>query len=82
LGRVIPIASELGVSFQETTGLIAGLTRGGLSATEAVTGVRGAMQAFEAFGEAAEMLEKYGFTTEDVRDSLSRMVCSQPHQVA
>ena len=46
LGRVIPIANELGVSFQETTGLIAGLTRGGLNASEAVTGVRGAMQAF------------------------------------
>ena len=73
LGRVIPIASELGVSFQETTGLIAGLTRGGLSATEAVTGVRGAMQALlKPSGEAAEMLGNYGFTTDEVRDSIEK----------
>ena len=73
LGRVIPIASELGVSFQETTGLIAGLTRGGLSATEAVTGVRGAMQALlKPSGEAAEMLGFYGFTTDEVRDSIEK----------
>ena len=73
LGRVIPIASELGVSFQETTGLIAGLTRGGLSATEAVTGVRGAMQAFlKPTAEAAKMMEKYGFTTQGVADSIEQ----------
>ena len=73
LGRVIPIASELGVSFQETTGLIAGLTRGGLSATEAVTGVRGAMQAFlKPTAEAATMMEKYGFTTQGVADSIEQ----------
>ena len=73
LGRVIPISSELGVSFQETTGLIAGLTRGGLSATEAVTGVRGAMQALlKPSGEAAEMLGFYGFTTDQVRDSIEQ----------
>ena len=73
LGRVIPIASELGVSFQETTGLIAGLTKGGLSATEAVTGVRGAMQAFlKPTAEAATMMEKYGFTTQGVADSIEQ----------
>lgn len=68
LGKVIPIANELGVSFEETTGLVAGLTRGGLSASEAVTGVRGAMQAvLKPTGEAADMLEKYGMSTDDVR---------------
>jgi TP901 family phage tail tape measure protein len=73
LGRVIPIAAELGVSFQETTGLIAGLTRGGLSASEAVTGVRGAMQAvLKPTGESAKMLEEYGFSAEGVRDSIEK----------
>jgi len=71
LGKVIPIANELGVSFEETTGLVAGLTRGGLSASEAVTGVRGAMQAIlKPTGEAADMLEQYGFSTQDVKDSI------------
>ena len=73
LGRVIPISSELGISFQETTGLIAGLTRGGLSATEAVTGVRGAMQAFlKPTAEAARMMEEYGLTSQGVSDSIER----------
>ena len=73
LGRVIPISSELGVSFQETAGLIAGLTRGGLSASEAVTGIRGAMQAvLKPTGESAAMLEEYGFSAEGVRDSIEQ----------
>ena len=71
LGRVIPIAAELGVSFQETTGLIAALTRGGLNASEAVTGVRGAMQAFlKPTKEAADMMAQYGFTSQEVSDSI------------
>jgi TP901 family phage tail tape measure protein len=73
LGRVIPISQELGVSFQETAGLIAGLTRGGLSASEAVTGIRGAMQAvLKPTGESAQMLEQYGFSAEGVRDSIEQ----------
>lgn len=71
LGMVIPIASELGVSFQETTGLIAALTRGGLNASQAVTGVRGAMQAFlKPTKEAADMMAQYGFTSQEVSDSI------------
>ncbi|AUV61427.1 tape measure [Pontimonas phage phiPsal1] len=71
LGKVIPIAKELGVSFEETTGLVAGLTRGGLSASEAVTGVRGAMQAvLKPTGEAADMLEQYGTSTGEVRSMI------------
>jgi TP901 family phage tail tape measure protein len=71
LGQVIPISSELGVSFQETTGLIAALTRGGLPASQAITGIKGAMQAvLKPTSEAAKMLEDYGFSTESVRESI------------
>ena len=71
LGRVIPISAELGVSFQETTGLIAALTKGGLSASEAVTGIRGAMQAFlKPTQEAKKIMEEYGLTTEGVAQSI------------
>ena len=71
LGRVIPISAELGISLQETLGVIAGLTRGGLNASEAVTGVRGAFQAFlKPSGEANDMLEKFGMSAEGVRQSL------------
>ena len=73
LGKVIPIANELGVSFEETTGLVAGLTRGGLTASEAVTGIRGAMQAvLKPTGESAAMLEQYGFSAQDVKDSIEQ----------
>jgi TP901 family phage tail tape measure protein len=73
LGRVIPIAAELGISFQETTGLIAGLTRGGLNASEAVTGVRGAMQAFiKPTEEAKKMMEQYGLSSEEVAQGIEK----------
>ena len=71
LGRVIPISAELGISLQETLGVIAGLTRGGLNASEAVTGVRGAFQAFlKPSGEANDMLAKFGMSAESVRQSI------------
>jgi TP901 family phage tail tape measure protein len=73
LGRVIPISAELGVTFQETTGLIAALTKGGLNASEAVTGIRGAMQAFiKPTEEAKKMMEQYGISTEDVTTSIEQ----------
>ena len=73
LGRVIPISAELGVSFQETTGLIAALTKGGLSASEAVTGIRGAMQAFiKPTEEAKKMMEEYGLTSQGVAESIEQ----------
>ena len=73
LGRVIPISSELGVSFEETTGMIAGLTRAGSSASEAVTGIAGVMQAFlRPTGQAADILEKYGLSADGVRDSIAQ----------
>ena len=73
LGQVIPISNELGISFQETTGLIAGLTKTGLPASQAVTGIKAAMQAFlKPTSEAQAMLEKYGFTTDEVKDSIEQ----------
>lgn len=71
IGRVLPIANELGISLQETLGLVAGLTRGGLNAAESVTGLRGAYQAFlKPSAEATETLAKYGFSVDQVRESI------------
>ena len=73
LGRVIPVAAELGVSFEETTGLVAALTKGGLSASEAVTGIAGVMQAvLKPTSEAATILEKYGTSADGVKDSIEQ----------
>src|SRR6056297_251838 len=73
LGKVIQPANELGVSFEETTGFVAGLTKSGLSASEAVTGVRGTLQAFiKPTAEANEILGKYGTSAEEVKDSIEK----------
>lgn len=73
LGQVIPISNELGISFQETTGLIAGLTKTGLPASQAVTGIKAAMQAFlKPTSEATRMLEKYGVSTDEVKNSIEQ----------
>lgn len=71
LGQVIPISNELNVSFGETTGLIAALTRGGLPASQAVTGIKGAMQAIlKPSAEAKKVLEEYGFSVDAVKESI------------
>lgn len=45
LGRVAPIAAQTNVSFDELTAAIAALTLGGISTSEAVTGVRAMLAA-------------------------------------
>lgn len=43
LGKVLPLAQKLGVSFDETTATVAALTKGGIATSQAVTGVQAAM---------------------------------------
>jgi len=45
LGKVLPLSQNLGVSFDETAGTVAALTKSGIATTEAVTGLRAAMTA-------------------------------------
>ncbi|MBM2293737.1 phage tail tape measure protein [Sulfitobacter pseudonitzschiae] len=45
LGKVLPLAKEMGLSFDETAAATAALTKGGLSTSEAVTGLRAALVA-------------------------------------
>lgn len=71
VGRVLPISAELGISLQETLGLVSGLTRGGLNAAESITGLRGAYQAFlKPSAQATETLAQYGLSIDDVRESI------------
>jgi TP901 family phage tail tape measure protein len=73
LGRVIPVAAEMGIGLQETLGMIAALTRGGLNASESVTGVRAAMNAFlKPTSEATQLLADYGLKASDVSDSIEK----------
>lgn len=73
LGRIIPVAAEMNIGLDETLGLIAALTRGGLNASESVTGVRAAMNAFlKPTAEATKLLGQYGLTASDVSDSIEK----------
>lgn len=71
LGRVIPVASNLGVGFDELVATIAALTNAGLDASEATTGVLGILnQLQKSTPEAEEALASVGLTIEDIRRSI------------
>lgn len=71
LGRVVGIASQLGVSFQEVGANIATFTRLGVDSAEAVTGVRAILSSMIAPGkQAAEALAEVGLSSEMLRNSL------------
>jgi len=71
LGKVLPVASALGVSFEEVGANIAVFTRLGVSASEVVTSLRGVLNAMiKPTSEAKEELAKFGLTFEDLRNKL------------
>lgn len=71
LGRVIPVASNLGVGFDELAATIAALTNAGLDTSEATTGVLGILnQLQKSTPDAEEALESVGLTIEGIRRSI------------
>ena len=72
LGRVVGIASQLGVSFEEVGANIATFTRLGVPAEEAVVGLRGIMGSFlKPTADAKNALATLGMTAEDLRNKVS-----------
>jgi len=73
IGRVIPIASQLGVSFDQVAAAIAAMTRTGLDANEAVTALRGIFtELVQGGGQGAEVLEKVGLSAAGLQDQLRK----------
>ena len=71
MGRVIPVASALGVSFEEVGGAVAVMTKSGLNAAEATTALRGILTQLSApTDQAKEALASVGLTANDLRDTL------------
>lgn len=73
IGKVLPIAAQMGVTFEEVGANIATFTRLGISAGESVS----AMKAFlgnliKPGKKATETLAKYGLTAQGVRDSIAK----------
>lgn len=68
LGRVVGVASNLGVSFEEVGAFIATYTRLGLSAAEATTGLSGVLNTIlSPSKEARDVLEGLGLSADSLR---------------
>ena len=68
LGRVIGLASQLGISFSEVGASIATYTRLGVSAEEATTGLRGIMSTLiKPTTQTKDALQGIGTTAEELR---------------
>lgn len=71
LGRVIPLSAQMGISFQETTAAVAGMTQMGLDAFEAVTAMRGIMvQLISPAQQAEETLATVGLSAAILRQEI------------
>jgi len=73
LGRVLPIAAQLGVSFDEVGANIATFTRLGINAEGAVDGIKSALTNILKPSDAAKKaLAGIGLTAQQVRDSIAK----------
>lgn len=71
LGRVIPIASQMGITFDQVGAAVAAMTRTGLDANEAATALRGVMNSLLAPStQAEEALSAVGLSAEYLRDTI------------
>lgn len=73
LGKVLPVASALKVSFGELGANIASFTKLGVSAPEAITAVKSALASIlKPTTEAKEALASIGLTTEDLKSQIEQ----------
>lgn len=71
LGRILPIAAQVGVSFAQVTSAIATFTRLGVNAEEATTGLRGILNTLiNPLDTADESLRAMGTSLEGLRQSV------------
>lgn len=72
LGRLLPVAREAGVSFQETVASVAALSNLGVPTRVATTSLRALFSELLAPTEAATArLNEFGITADDLRNALS-----------
>lgn len=72
LGRVLPVASQLGVGFDQVAASIAAMTRVGLSADESATALRAVFTALlKPSAEASRALESVGLSASGLREELA-----------
>jgi TP901 family phage tail tape measure protein len=72
LGRILPIASTVGVTFDQVAASMAALSNIGLDVNEGVTAMRGVLQAIAAPGtQAAEAMDTLGLSAQQLLDAIS-----------
>lgn len=73
IGRVIPIAAQMGVSFQEILGGVSSLTLRGFSAQKAVTGIRAALiDLLKPSAAGSDVLKEIGLSAEWVSKGIEK----------
>lgn len=78
IGRVLPLASQLGISFSNLGANIATFTRLGVDADEAVTGLRGVLQALiKETPAGAKALANVGLSYKQLREELKTQGLAQ-----
>lgn len=71
LGRVVPLAAQMGISFEEVAANLATFTRLGVSAEEAATGLRQVMASLlKPTQQQEEAMADLGFSAEGLRKSI------------
>ena len=71
LGSVIPIAAEMGITFDQVGAAIAAQTRVGFDAASAATNLTGVMNAFLKPGkQAADVMKEYGLTADGLKQTI------------
>ena len=73
IGRLTPMAAELGIGFDQVGGALAFLTRRSGDASQSTTGLMGAMKALlKPSTGARDLMEEVGFSLEDFRSVAER----------
>ncbi len=71
LGRVVPLASKMGISFEEVSANLATFTLLGVSAQEAATGLRAVMASLlKPTEDQQEAMAELGLSAEDLREQI------------
>lgn len=71
IGKLLPMATELGISFDQVAGFLAAMSRTGLDANRSSTALRGIMMKLIKPTEMAkDQLAEYGLSAEDLRNQV------------
>lgn len=73
IGNIIPLASDMGVSFDQVSAAIAAMSTTGMNAATAATSVQSMLSGLlKPSTQGADALDKVGLSFQDLRDEVSR----------